>query len=350
MPSTPDHPFSRRRSRTGRWPDRRTSSPPLAGRVALAALVAVMWGCAEPWPEPPAADGAAHAEAHERWRADREDRLTTPPGGPVLWVGLWDLGDGREIGFGSDPELPIMLAGSDVPPRAGTLRRTGEAVELVPEAGSGLRLHEGAAVTEPLTLRHDRTDEPTRLAIGSLGLRVHAEPGTDRLWLRAWDEAHPDRASFTLPEYFPVDPAWRVMARYEPYAEPRPIRLPDVTGGTVEYRAPGELVFRREDREHRLIVTAGEDSDDFFVMLWDSTATSSTYQGGRYLHVDFPDEAGWTTIDFNRTYNAPCVFTAYSVCALPPRENWLELSVTAGEKRPDKAPATTPRARSRSRS
>jgi len=48
------------------------------------------------------------------------------------------------------------------------------------------------------------------------------------------------------------------------------------------------------------------------------------------------DESGWTTIDFNRTYNAPCVFTAYSVCALPPRANWLTMHVTAGEKRPEK--------------
>ena len=33
-------------------------------------------------------------------------------------------------------------------------------------------------------------------------------------------------------------------------------------------------------------------------------------------------------------YNPPCVFTAYSTCALPPPENRLGLAVTAGEKRP----------------
>jgi uncharacterized protein (DUF1684 family) len=70
-------------------------------------------------------------------------------------------------------------------------------------------------------------------------------------------------------------------------------------------------------------------------MMWDSTAVTDTYQGGRYLSAPLPDEDGWTTIDFNRVYNAPCVFTAYSVCALPPRANWLPLHVTAGEMRPD---------------
>ncbi len=193
-----------------------------------------------------------------------------------------------------------------------------------------------------IELEDDRSDEPTTLRFGSLGMRVHAEPGTDRLWLRAWDEDHPARATFRLPDFFPVEPEWVVPARFDAYPEARALRVPDVTGGFVEYQARGELVFRMGDREHRLIATAGDNSTAFFVMMWDSTATTETYQGGRYLRVEFPDEdgwtpeeGGWTTIDFNRAYNAPCVFTPYSVCALPPRENWLEMAVTAGEKRPD---------------
>jgi uncharacterized protein (DUF1684 family) len=54
------------------------------------------------------------------------------------------------------------------------------------------------------------------------------------------------------------------------------------------------------------------------------------------MRVPLADEDGWTTIDFNRAYNPPCVFTAYSVCGIPPRENWLTFAVTAGEKRPEK--------------
>ena len=70
-------------------------------------------------------------------------------------------------------------------------------------------------------------------------------------------------------------------------------------------------------------------------MMWDSTATIDTYQAGRYMRVPLADEDGWTTIDFNRAYNPPCVFSAFSVCALPPPENRLRLAVTAGERRPD---------------
>ena len=310
-----------------------------AHRVVATVLTAVLTaGCSEPWPEPEPVDEVAFAREHEEWRLSREERTVTPPGGPVLWIGLWDLPEG-ETTFGSDPSHPIVLPAEDAPAHAGSLLRSGGSLELRPAAGSGIRIHEGEEITAPTALANDRSDEPTRLALGSLGLRVHAEPGTDRLWLRAWDEDHPEREDFRLPDFYPVDPSWKVPARFEPYADPVILTLPDVTGGTVEYTARGELVFRRDGREHRLIATAGETSSSYFIMMWDSTATTDTYQGGRYLRADFPDETGWTEIDFNRTYNAPCVFTAFSVCALPPRENWLELWVTAGEKRPDKLPA-----------
>jgi uncharacterized protein (DUF1684 family) len=82
----------------------------------------------------------------------------------------------------------------------------------------------------------------------------------------------------------------------------------------------------------RLTPFADSLSRDFFVMLWDSTALSTTYEAGCYLHVPFTDSTGWTVIDFNRAYNPLCVFSAYSTCALPPRENLLPLAVTAGEK------------------
>jgi uncharacterized protein len=303
--------------------------------LPLSALLTA--ACSGPWPEPSVVDSAQFLSEHEEWRLDREAKTVTPPSGPLLWVGLWDLPEG-DTRFGSDADLVIRLPAEDSPPFAGTLRRSGERVELIPEPEAEIKVFEGGVVTEPLSLQHDLSDEPTRLQLGSFGLRVHAERGTDRLWLRAWDEDHPDIQTFELPEYYPVDPEWRFRARLERYPEPVILRVPDVTGGMVEFTAPGELVFKNDSREHRLIVTATPTSTSYFVMMWDSTAMTETYQGGRYVRPLLVDDEGWTTIDFNRTYNAPCVFTGYSVCALPPRANWLAMAVTAGEKRPEKLP------------
>jgi uncharacterized protein (DUF1684 family) len=283
------------------------------------------------WPDPAPLSSGEHAAAHEEWRQDRRDRLVTPPSGAVLWVGLWEIPEGATL-LGSDPALRIVLRGARVPAVAGTLSRSGAQIRFEPTT-EAITVADGTPVTEPLTLANDREDEPTGLRLGTLGMRVHAEPGTDRLWLRAWDEDHPRRDSFMLPESYPLDPAWRVAARFDPFAEPRALPVPDVTGGTVVRQAPGELVFRLGGREHRLLAIAGPTSTTYFVMMWDSTALSTTYEAGRYLRVPLADSTGWTTLDFNRAYNPPCVFTEYSVCGLPPPENRLDLAVTAGEKR-----------------
>jgi uncharacterized protein (DUF1684 family) len=290
--------------------------------------------CAEEWPEPPEVALDTFVAEHDAWRASRRSSLVTPPGGAVLWVGLYELADGATR-FGSDPTLPIALPSGDSPALAGTLHREGQSVRLEPAPGSPVRLRGGAQIVETTTLGSDRSGNTTDFALGSLGLRIHGEPGTDRLWLRVWDEDLPLRETFELPDYFAIDDGWRVQARFRPYDAPRPLRVADVTGGTIVYAAPGALVFQAAGREHSLIATGGPNATSFFVLMWDSTAVAETYQGGRYLRVPVPDQSGWTTIDFNRTYNAPCVFTAYSVCALPPRANWLALHVAAGEKRPD---------------
>ena len=312
--------------------------------VGAAALVVT--GCTADWPDPPPVATETLLADHEEWRSNRERRLVTPPGGSVLWNGLWDIPEG-ETQFGSDPALPMTLPAEDSPPIAGTLRREGMVVTLLPAPASGIRVRTPdpndpdavveTPVAEPLVLENDRSGKTTRLALGSLGMRIHKEPGSDRLWLRTGDEDAPIRETFNLPDYYPVSQDWRVAARFEEYDQPRTLHFADVTGGLVEFRAPGELVFQADGREHSLIATAGVNSSSFFIVMWDSTATVNTYQGGRFLSAPLPDESGWTTIDFNRAYNAPCVFTEYSVCAVPPRENWLELHVTAGEQRPEKA-------------
>lgn len=303
--------------------------------LSLATIGAGLTACGTPdEPNVPEVEPDVFASEHAEWRANRRDRLVTPPGGSVLWVGLWELEEGSTE-FGSDPELAITLPDPGAPPLVGTLTRTGREVRLDPTPGAGFSVRGGDSFEGSIDLAHDRTDDPTELMLGSLGMRIHAEGGTDRLWLRVWDEGLPLRETFQLPESFPVDLDWRVPARFEAYDEPVQLRVREVTAGTLEYRVPGELVFDWEGEEHRLLAVASETATSFFIMLWDESARTDTYQAGRYMRVPFPEEGKtWTVIDFNRAYNAPCAFTAHSVCALPPPENHLSFAIDAGEKRP----------------
>lgn len=269
---------------------------------------------------------------HQEWRDWRRSRLLASGSGPLIYIGLWELRQGATH-VGSDTALPIVFPASDSPRLAGTLQRSGQDVHFEPAPGARVRRSDDRPVIATLLLKSDRADSVTDLALGSLRFRVHGEPGTDRLWLRAWDEDHPARQTFTMPDEFPLDTNWRVAARFRPHREPRLFRVQDILLGTQDYWAPGELIFRVTGREYRLVPFADSTAKDYFIMLRDSTASTATYQAGRYLRVPFPDSTGWTVIDFNRAYNPPCVFTFYSTCALPPQQNRLSLAITAGEKR-----------------
>ena len=57
-----------------------------------------------------------------------------------------------------------------------------------------------------------------------------------------------------------------------------------------------------------------------------------SYGAGRFLYTDLPGEDGRVILDFNRSYNPPCVFTPFATCPLPPESNVLDVAIEAGEK------------------
>jgi uncharacterized protein (DUF1684 family) len=72
-----------------------------------------------------------------------------------------------------------------------------------------------------------------------------------------------------------------------------------------------------------------------FIIAGDLTNQDESYQAGRYLYVDMPPGGeSVTTIDFNKMYNPPCAYSAFTTCQLPPVENRLDVRIEAGEKRP----------------
>ncbi len=50
------------------------------------------------------------------------------------------------------------------------------------------------------------------------------------------------------------------------------------------------------------------------------------------MYVEPEDEEGNVVIDFNKAYNPPCAFTEFATCPLPPKQNVLDVAITAGEK------------------
>jgi len=267
-----------------------------------------------------------YVEEIEKYRRDREERLRAPDGWLTL-IGLFWLEEGPNR-FGSDSDLPIALPADAAPSHAGTLFRDGKAVRLVAGAEAEITL-DGERVGER-TLRDDGQGKPDVLKLGRLSMYVIRRG--DRAALRVKDPESPTRREFEGIDFYPVDPAYRVRARFETYDPPRPVDIPTAAGTTAEMLIPGKLVFSLGGASLSLEPLVGEPEEtELFLIFKDETSGSETYGAGRYLYATLAD--GFAVVDFNKAYNPPCAFSRYATCPLPPRSNRLGVSIRAGEKR-----------------
>jgi uncharacterized protein (DUF1684 family) len=156
----------------------------------------------------------------------------------------------------------------------------------------------------------------------------------------ASDEQHPALRNPPTVEAYPLDPRWRIAARFDAFGSPTPVRVPDVRGGTMDFTAVGQLVFRVNGQEMRLTALGEPGSEQFFVMFEDPT--NQTYGGYRILSPAVVANGEWTVVDFNYASNPPCAYSKYTVCPLPPPENRLSVAVEAGLKRLPSAQGYSP--------
>jgi uncharacterized protein len=273
-------------------------------------------------------DHPSHAEAVERWRTARLDRLTGPDGWLTV-VGLHWLEPGDNP-VGGDDAHAIALHGK-APGRVGTIVLADGRPTFVPSPGSDIR-HGGERVVDPLPLRDDGDGTPTVVEVGSLRLHV-IRRYEGRLAVRVRDLESRARTEFRGIEHYPVDDRWSFPARFEPYRPPRISRVPTVLDLTETYSTPGSVAFDHAGTTHRLDAFLEPGETDLFIVFADLTTGIETYGGGRYLYTKPPDDRATVTLDFNRAYNPPCVFTEHATCALPLPQNRLPFRVEAGEKR-----------------
>jgi uncharacterized protein (DUF1684 family) len=150
-----------------------------------------------------------------------------------------------------------------------------------------------------------------------------------RLGIRLWDNLRPERSSFPGRTWFPIEPSFRFVARYQTYSEPQSAPVEDATGTSVNLPIDGWLEFKHAGILRRLDATR-EDESSLSVHFWDPTALDSTYRSGRYLVVPLSG-ADRVSLDFNYAYSPPCAFTPFATCAFAPAQNRLDFRIEAGE-------------------
>lgn len=258
------------------------------------------------------------------WRGQRVATLKGPDGWLNL-AGLYWLEEGpNSFGASADNDL-VAPAGSA--PKLGEFLVDNGTVTFRTEPGVDVFLGE-SPVTETL-LVDDQEKEATLLTAGSLAWTVIRR--MDRLGVRLRDYDHPAVTSFAGIETYAADLDWRIEARFEPYAEPRKIRVATVVEGLGwEPTVPGTLEF--EARGQSLSLEAYRSDDGFLIVFADGTTGNTTYPAGRYLAANLPSDDGTTILDFNKAYNPPCVFSEFATCPLATPRNRLPVAIEAGEK------------------
>lgn len=271
-----------------------------------------------------AKDADGYSVQIEKWRKARLDALRAPDGW-LSYTGSGRLRPGSyRVGTAADNDIGL----SSGPARLGLLTVEEGRIRFEAARGVDVRLR-GQPVAQVQLVPEEAGRKADRLDVGSSQFYV-VRTGPVYGW-RFRDPEAPARHALSEIEHFPVDPRWRVNARWLPYAKPRPITLLTSIGTPLAAWIPGEAVFERDGHQYRLHpVTQPNDTKLFFIFS-DRTSGKETYGGARYLFVE-PPANGTLVLDFNRAENPPCALTPHLVCPIAPPANRLDLAVNAGEK------------------
>jgi len=282
--------------------------------LALTAFNVVMFASAAPVTDP------AYRASVEKWRHAYETDLKSDHG----WLsvsGLFWLHDGENT-FGSGPLNDIVLP-TPAPASAGSFEfHSGRTVVHVKP---GVPATIGGKRLDSAEMRPDSGAD--QLVLGDLTLYVHSSG--ERFTIRLRDKNSPLRKSFTGTRWFPVDKSYRVVGKFVPYDQPKPIEIQNVMGDTLHETILGYVAFKLAGKDLRLDVDANSGEVEF--VFRDLTSGHETYAASRFLDTTIAPD-GKVVLDFNEAYNPPCAYNPYTTCPLPPPQNRLNLRIAAGEK------------------
>lgn len=315
---------------TGKSPFPESPRPTPAGVLAALLPAALFLGAACSGPEP--FDPAAYREAEETWRAEQEAELRSDGS----WLTVADLHflTVREHTVGSGEEADLRL-----PERFPEVAVT---VSWSKDGTATARVAEGVSATvggEAFTEGELTVGESSAVHLDDR-VRFWLHTSGERRALRLRDLDHPVRTNFTGRRWFEVDPAFRVEAVFDRYAEPLPVEAVNIRGDLEPYVSHGDAVFEMDGAEIRMQAFTRPSGRLFFVMS-DGTSGVETYRAARFLEVPPPD-GDRVILDFNRAENPPCGFSQFTTCPTPPPANRLAVRIEAGEMRYEPpAPAPT---------
>lgn len=143
-------------------------------------------------------------------------------------------------------------------------------------------------------------------------------------------------------QFFPINEKYRIQTQFEK-ASNSPWFMMETSGPIRKsYRVYGKIHFILNDTAVTLPVYQSQDllrtkeyKNNLFLPFMDASCGEESYETGRYIDLKIQDIKNNTFIlDFNKAYNPYCAYatTVYN-CPVPPKDNWITVSIQAGEKK-----------------
>ena len=148
---------------------------------------------------------------------------------------------------------------------------------------------------------------------------------------------HKSKVHFEPLKYYEVDPGFVFKSRLVEYPEKDTLKVYGTKGEERKAVRYGYVKFNYEKKEYKLNVYQGftKDKQEYYsIWFTDQTTGNETYGVGRYLDFELKAQPDYIyTIDFNLSYNPYCAYSPEYSCAVPLKEDHIDLAVKAGEKK-----------------
>lgn len=138
-------------------------------------------------------------------------------------------------------------------------------------------------------------------------------------------------------KYFDVDPDYVLSSKLYEFELKDTIPIFGTNGEERSAIRFGYFKLKYQDIPFNLNVYEGIYQDTLkYYSIWftDNTTNNESYGVGRYINFDLNEDPNHIyNIDFNNAYNPYCAYSAEYSCAIPSKEDHINIAILAGEKK-----------------
>ncbi len=155
---------------------------------------------------------------------------------------------------------------------------------------------------------------------------------------------HDPNAHYGKLKYYPVNPDYVFKSKLYEYKNKDTVKVFGTKGeerkavkiGYVKINFWKAIPSENEGEKKVNVYKGISKNGEVYYSIWftDLTTGDETYGVGRYLDFEYnPDTNFVYTIDFNLAYSPYCSYSSKYSCAIPTKEDHIDVAVKAGEKR-----------------